>query len=206
MALKFTRSKYDLSELEQLDAQNLNKTNYMLNIDAHENKSSCYPNSDIRNSVSQISKPISDGKLNLYSKADIESKLQNRHVELNSIDKLNNDFNKVKINNPTNCNVESYIGYEDTRFTHPIESYRELNTMEYKFSPYLHINPQNVMAENNYWMNINRNGSSTRIESKAKIGVTSKSQGLQAKKYKGFLPSKFNKTNMREINNNNVNF
>jgi hypothetical protein len=167
MALKFTRKNYDNSIMEQNDAQSFNVNNYMLNVNAHENTNFCYTDSEIRNSNSQVSRPINNGVMDLGAKVDIETKLQNRHVELNSIERLNEDYLKTNVSVPPTCVQEENNGYNDTRFSEPIENYREMNTLEYKFSPYLPVNPQNVVVENDGWMfGINRGGVSSRYYSR----------------------------------------
>ena len=45
-----------------------------------------------------------------------------------------------------------------------------MNTLEYKFSPYLPVNPQNVVVENDGWMfGINRGGVSSRYYSRLEM-------------------------------------
>ena len=63
-------------------------------------------------------------------------------------------------------NIKENMNNEDTRFTNPIVNYREMNTSEYIFNPYLHINYQQVLVDNKPFLPPTRNGLSSRYDSK----------------------------------------
>nr|QFG74633.1 MAG: hypothetical protein [Megaviridae environmental sample] len=221
MAQIFARANYDDKELEHRDSERLNYSNYMLNIDAHENVTNCYPKKDLRNSHTQISRPIKNNKLDLQNKVNVESLLQNRHVELNSSKKLNKDYQKVKLDSRPTCNLKEHEEFsklknkntgtltfspsdtlDDTRFTHPVQNYREMNTLKYKFTPFLPINPQNVLVENNSWFNLSRAGVSTRYGEK--LSTVSRTQ--QPASFEPQLPKRFNIDNIKRPGNNEINY
>lgn len=196
-----TRNNFDNNELEQRDAQSGNSYKYISNINFYENKNSCIPAKDLRNSVTQNSRPLKNNILNIEEKVDLESKLQNRHVELNDdIKRLNKDYSQIKLDNLNSCDKKENMTFDDTRFTNPISQYREINTVDYKFTPYLHVNPQNVVAENDRWMNLSRGGDSTRYLEKIS---TNKNYTPQLT-FDDLLPKKFNKDNLKSVNDNNL--
>ena len=141
MANLFTRHHYDTNEMQLFNKANTNTISYVLNETATENMSACYAPVGFINSQSQISRPMTtENMLDLGTKVDIETKLQNRHKELNSFERTNKDYEKVSINTPSDCNTKENITNEDSRFTNPIVNYREMNTIDYSFTPYLFIN------------------------------------------------------------------
>ena len=169
MANIFTRSKYDPAELQMHDATVRNTNDYVMNLTSAENTNSCYAPAGARNTVAQISRPLNnEGFLDFGSKIDIENKLLNRHLPLNSFDRTNKDYAQVQVSTPNTCgSVVENLTNEDSRFTHPITDFREMNTANYKFTPYLHMNPQNVVIENTSFMPpLGRGGVSSRDNAK----------------------------------------
>ena len=97
---------------------------------------------------------------------DIESKLRNIHIPLNSVNKTNDDYKNVATNDSTNCGVDTMMN-ENSRFHHPIQNYREMSTTHLAFTPYLHMNPQNVVAEvNDFNAPKERMGATSRMQTR----------------------------------------
>ena len=46
----------------------------------------------------------------------------------------------MKLHHKQKCN--NHLEGEDTRFTHPLDTYRGMSLTSYAFTPYLHVNPQ----------------------------------------------------------------
>lgn len=169
MANIFTRSNYDPAELQMRDATVKNTNDYVMNLTSAENTNACYAPAGARNTVSQLSRPLTnEGFLDFGSKVEIENKLLNRHLPLNSFDRTNKDYTKVNVASPNTCgSVVENLTNEDSRFTHPITDFREMKTDAYNFTPYLHMNPQNVVNENTDFMSpLGRNGRSSRYSAK----------------------------------------
>jgi len=166
MAYQFTRHHNDVDDTKLFDNSNKNALSLVIDNSVVENKSYCYSSNGFINSQSQMSRPMKEGMLDLGSKVDIESKLQNRHKELYSIERNNTDFMNVKVDLPKQCNTAETMNNEDTRFTFPIANYREMDTSEYIFNPYLFINYQQVVVDNTLFLPPTRNGDSSRYDSK----------------------------------------
>ena len=166
MSNTFTRKFYDNIEHEMYDDSVKNTNTYVMDKDTKENTGICYTPEHSVNGISELSKPMNDnGSLNLTDRVSQETLLQNRHLELSSFDRTNKDYAKTKVNKPPACTVEHMVN-EDTRMTHPIINYRGINSANYKFTPYLHMNPQKVLSTNEKYISPNRFGNSTRIDAK----------------------------------------
>ena len=198
MANLFTRHNNDMNETMLFNKSNADYSNLVLNANVAENSSACYNNIGSVNAQSQMSRPMTqEGMLDLGMKADIETKLQNRHKELNSNERTNKDYINFVNNQPSECNTNETMTNEDTRFTNPIANYREMNTSEYIFNPYLFINYQQAVVDNTSFLPPTRNGTSSRFDSKKtkfnlkpKEFITSKSDSEKLDVYKNLLPKK----------------
>ena len=166
MAYQFTRHHNDLDDTKLFDNSNKNALSLVIDNSVVENQSYCYSSNGFINAQSQMSRPMKEGMLDLGSKADIESKLQNRHKELNSIERNNTDYKNVKVDLPNQCGLKENMNNEDTRFTNPIANYREMNTSQYIFNPYLFINYQQVVVDNTLFLPPTRSGDSSRYDAK----------------------------------------
>lgn len=166
----FTRKSYDPQQQRSSDEYNKNFSRHILNINSFENKNGCVNPHIPSQGKGQVSRPLnSEGFLNFSEQTDIENKLRNQHLELNSQLRTNNDYNNVSKNDIQMCEPLSNSVNEDSRFENPISQFREMSPQVkgLHFSPYLHMNPQNVHATNNDKMSIvGRMGVSTRYESK----------------------------------------
>lgn len=142
--MAFSRIKYDECNYKQHVKRSTNIGDYRLFIGANESINQCYSKNGPIGSKADVSMPRNGKNLDFALKADAESHLTNRilpHGECNDIGK-NNKYKTLSKNfvNNENCNRE--LNSVDTRFTHPLDSYRGMNTSEYSFNPYLPVNPQ----------------------------------------------------------------
>ena len=166
MANYFTRHHNDVNEINSFNKLNKDINMIIMDKSVKENNNFCYAPTGVIGSQSELSRPIKEGMLDLGTKADIESKLMNRHVELNSMDRTNKDYANITMSDPSQCNLVENLMNEDSRFTNPIINYREMNTGEYKFNPYLFINHQQVVVDNTLFLPPSRGGESSRYDSK----------------------------------------
>jgi hypothetical protein len=163
----FTRNRNDLDQLKLYTQSNNDSSTYILDKSVQENMSSCYATSNQIYAQSQIARPIdSEGFLDLATKVDIESKLRNQHLELNSSARNNKDYEKFTMSNPSMCNTKENMRNEDSRFIAPIVNFREMYTADYSFTPYLYINPQDALVNNALFLPPTRGGASSRFDAK----------------------------------------
>lgn len=153
-----------------------NSHDYVMNKNSVENFNTCNYKGGGKNSVTELSKPRnSDGSLDIPRQVTIEHLLQNRHLEPDSFERLNDNYNQVAIENPLACSrntVKEHLILEDTRLTYPAHELREQRYENYNFIPYLPVNPQDVLNDTTNWFEHDRkgifepearNGTSTRI-------------------------------------------
>lgn len=156
--MAFSRIKYDECNYKQQVKRSTNVGEYHLFSGANESVNQCYSKTGPIGSKSDVSVPRNGKNLNFGLKADAESHLTNRvlpHGECNDIGKNNKYKSLIKnMIHANDCNTN--LNSVDTRFTHPLDAYRGMNTTEYHFNPYLHVNPQ---CEYHTW----RNGTNSRL-------------------------------------------
>ena len=154
-----TRVRYDKEELSLFDKANIDSNKILLDKSVKENDSACYAVSGGRSALSEMKRPMNGTELDFGLKTDIESRLMNRGYELNN-DKgrTNKDFETNNGVDPSLCGVKETLNFEDSRYTNPVVDYREMYTADYAFTPYLFVNPQDVTAMNDRFMNPNRYG------------------------------------------------
>tara|TARA_B100001121_G_scaffold201735_1_gene176419 strand:+ start:3144 stop:3773 length:630 start_codon:yes stop_codon:yes gene_type:complete len=166
----FTRRSYDTNQVKSDETSNENFNRHIMNINPFENQNGCVNPHIPSQGKGQVSRPLnSEGFLNFRDQTDIENKLRNQHLELNSQLRTNNDYDNVSKNDIGMCEPFNNSVNEDSRFENPISQYREMSPQlrGLHFSPHLHMNPQNVHAENNDMMTaVGRMGVSTRYDSK----------------------------------------
>jgi hypothetical protein len=202
MSLQFARVGYDAHDIKAEEVQNNKIANYMHERFAHEVQNTCYSPFGSGPAQSMLSRPMMEGYVDLANKADVESKLRNIHLPLNHPQRnQNKDYLSISRMEGSSCGVESMTN-EDTRFTHPIQNYRELSTTQLVFTPYLHMNPQNVVAEtNDFHTSKERIGRSTRTMSKQYTNNYMKNRSKYnlnkdwAEKYNTLLPKYIKQTN-----------
>ena len=171
----FTRGLYDSVKTQMDIDSKVNLSDRNMDNSIKENNNRCFNINGFRNSQSEVSRPNDEnGRLNIAQKVEIETHLQNRHLELNSLDRTNRDYEKFTVNNSANCSIDrENMSNVDTRHTHPIVNYRGMYTADYNFTPYLHIDKQAVHAESDN--SPLRGGNSTRLEAKDNFQPNSKS-------------------------------
>ena len=192
MATTFTRTLYDKAEHEMYDSSVKNTNEWIMDSNLQENNSACFANDGARHGESELARPLNeDGKLNISEKVNVESLLQNRHLDNNSFKRTNKDYAEVKLNTPSVCgNMKENMNNADTRFTHPLINYRGMYTAPYNFTPYLHMNPQDVLIQNDDVMSPNRFGTSTRIEAKSNNKKNKNKETDFSSIVSGLLPKK----------------
>ena len=141
--MSFTRNMYDSEAYKlKMDRTNIYSSYNIFGAYA-ENKERCasYSNSfPNNNSVSTVKE---SGDLSSEKIIDVDSLLSRRSNKLNKYNTINN-MDKVKVYNKSEC---VYFANDDTRFTHPTESYRELDTSKYSYTPVLHLDPSKKFQE-----------------------------------------------------------
>ena len=166
----FTRKSYDTNQVKSSELSNDTFNRHIMNINPFENKNGCVNPHVPSQGRGQISRPLNgEGFLNFRDQTDIENKLRNQHLELNSQYRTNNDYNEVAKNDIQMCEQFGSAVNEDSRFENPISQFREMSPQVrgLHFSPHLHMNPQNVVANNDEKMTpVGRGGLSTRYDSK----------------------------------------
>jgi hypothetical protein len=141
--MSFNRTNYDENAYELKMKRSTNPGLYRLYKGYGESCSNCYSNYGPVNSNGDvsISKQISD--TNFENMVDVESKLSWRRKKLsknNEDETINFTPNVINRNNCSN-----FLVSQDTRFSNPIDNYREMDTTSYKFNPYLSVNPQDYI-------------------------------------------------------------
>lgn len=159
--MAFSRTKYDQCQYEQQIKRSTDVGSYRLYAPANESCTQCYSLTGPIGSRADVSVPRNNNDLDLGLKADAESHLTNRVLQSNQCnDKGKNDSYKSLSDKMTHLNnCQSKLNTVDTRFTHPIDAYRGMNTTEYSFNPHLHVNPQCNIQE---W----RSGTNSRLIAK----------------------------------------
>ena len=175
----FTRKNYDPIEMKNAEIYNNNFNSHVLDINSFENKQQCV--NQYTHGLNQVSKPLnSEGFVNFEYKTDIENKLRNQHLELNSQRRTNNDYTQVSRNDINTCETfNNKVLNENSRFNNPIGNFREMSPLNrgLQFTPYLFVNPQNVHSDNQDKMSpVGRGGVSTRYEAKNDLYVKTNSE------------------------------
>ena len=166
MANYFTQRRNDSEYMTEYMNGNKDMNNIILDKSVQENNTSCYASSGIVGAQSQVSRPMDGNDLDLGTKADIESKLRNQSYGIYSSGRNNQDYAKVPTTTPTECNIGDKIMYEDSRFTHPIANFREMETSQYNFNPALYVDFQKAVYDNTLFLSPSRGGESSRHLSK----------------------------------------
>lgn len=198
MANLFTRHHNDINDTTMFNKSNNNYYSLVSDASVAENLTQCYASVGLPNAKSQIARPmINNGQLDLGKLVDIESKVQNRHKELNSDERNNKDYSSIATDIPQNCVLKENMSSEDSRFTNPIVNYREMNTTEYNYNPYLFVDMQKAVYDNTTFLSPTRSGASSRFDAKKdkydfkpKQFATAKPESYYTELYKGLMPQK----------------
>ena len=168
MSNLFSRRSYEPFESKESEFANEKYASIVLEKTVNENTSACYSNLNNLNGVSQIARPMKNtNTLDMGTKTEIESLLRNSNLELNSPKRTNTSYADVKLVAPSDCDGGNFTNV-DSRFTNPQANYREMYTCDYNFNPYLPINMQQVLVDNKVFIGSDRDGTSSRYDSKVK--------------------------------------
>lgn len=142
--MAFSRTKYDECQHQLQIKRSTSVGDYHLFAPAHESCNRCYSYHGPVGSQGDVSMPRKNCMLNLGDKAEAESHLTNRVIPENNCNGVgsNQGYLKFQSNNVHADRCNPKVNALDTRFSHPLDAYRGMNTMEYQFEPYLHTNPQ----------------------------------------------------------------
>ena len=140
--MSFNRLQYDDCSYAQKMQRSVNPGDYRLFIDYGENTNKCLPlNAPINSNASVSSVRCVDGN-NFSELVNAESHLTNRYITASSCNNkaVDMDHKKLELQHKPVC--DDNVATLDSRFTHPIHSYRSMSLMDYHLTPYLHLNPQ----------------------------------------------------------------
>jgi hypothetical protein len=137
--MAFSRVNYDKCSYDLKMNRSIQPGDYRLLGESVENHNACLSYGGPVGSKADVSVAKLEDQLKFDDMVEVDSKLSWRRQTLNKCndDNLTLD-NSVKNKNICNLNLVA----EDTRFTHPIDNYRGMDTTPYNYSPYLHVNPQ----------------------------------------------------------------
>lgn len=151
--MSFNRLKYDSTAFNNDVKSNKNQGDYRLFELYSEHPNKCLPMyKPSKSNSSDTKKEV----LENYNLTDLESELTFRTNKLKK--DLAPIFNKYHIYNKPMCKPDN--DFEDTRFTHPIDNYRELTLFDYYLNPHVFSNPQNEITQLVY------SGINSRLEAK----------------------------------------
>ena len=142
--MAFSRTKYDQCQYEQQIKRSTDVGSYRFFAPANESCEQCYSLTGPIGSRADVSVGRNNNDLDLGLKTDAESHLTNRVLQTDQCNtRGKNDSYKSLSNKMSHLNnCKSKLNTVDTRFTHPIDSFRGMNTIEYNFNPHLHIDAQ----------------------------------------------------------------
>lgn len=140
--MSFNRIKYDPDAIKVLDKEKTKMGHYMLFNDYPRHENRCKSSRVPRNSRSEVRQ----GKMGV--RADIESKLHNRHVPLNRNNYLHEEWlqHEKDLDKDESCTKFDKTPDEYTRLSHPVSNYRGMETTKNVIVPYLHVNKQISVA------------------------------------------------------------
>jgi len=142
--MAFSRINYDKCAYDLKINRSTQPGDYRLFESSVENNNACLSFGGPIGSKSDVSVAKLDNQLEYDKMIDIDSKLSWRRQLLNNCNDNNLNIN-IDVKHKSNCSLA--LVSEDTRFTHPIDNYRAMDTSIYNYSPYLHVNPQDYYQE-----------------------------------------------------------
>ena len=156
--MSFSRINYDEGAYDLKMERSTAPGDYRFFPHYYEQPSKCSPYNDPINGKQQVSLVREDSDMSFTDMAHVESMLTNRIMPLQNanLEGKNNEHLKEKVHHKQKC--DSHLEGQDTRFTHPLDSYRGMSATEFHFTPYLHVNPQCHIQDN-----ISKIGPSTRL-------------------------------------------
>ena len=156
--MSFSRIKYDTTSYDLKMQRETNPGDYRLFKGYNENCSRCFSYDGPKNAKSDVSLTEHDPEAEYTqwsSMTETESYLTNRVNKLtdDNIYGKNDYYKNLPVVNKNTCNT--ILESEDTRFTAPIEAYRCIDATPYHFTPYLSINPQCEVQDNDDKIGLN---------------------------------------------------
>jgi hypothetical protein len=137
--MAFSRINYDKCSYDLKMDRSTQPGYYRMLPSSVENHNACISYGGPVGSKADVSLAKPDNQLKFDDMVDVESQLSWRRQSLNQCNDNNLTLN-VNLNHKSNCTFN--LVSEDTRFTHPIDDFRSMDTTPYNYSPYLHVNPQ----------------------------------------------------------------
>lgn len=141
--MSFNRLPYDRCAYSQSVKRSVTPGDYRLYLGHGENCKKCLPLNAPINSKDSVSSVRRVNETDFGFLANAESHLTNRTIPLSECNQNATDakHKTLKLHHKPIC--ETKMESEDTRFSHPVESYRGMSLLNFHFEPYLHTNPQN---------------------------------------------------------------
>ena len=141
--MSFSRLPYDKCAYSQKLQRSVTPGDYRLYSGYGENCKKCLPLNAPINSNNGASSVRRLGKTDFGVLVNAESHLTNRTVPSSLCDEKasDNEHKKMKVHHKPIC--AETVSTVDTRFTHPVDSYRGLSLTNFHMNPHLHVNPQN---------------------------------------------------------------
>ena len=142
--MAFSRINYDKCTYDLKMNRSTQPGDYRLFESSVENKNACLSYGGPIGSKADVSVAKLNNQLEYDNMIDVDSKLSWRRQALNNCNNNNLNIN-IDVKHKSKCSLELIA--EDTRFTHPIDNYRAMDTSIYNYLPYLHVNPQDYYQE-----------------------------------------------------------
>jgi hypothetical protein len=144
--MSFNRLSYDQCAYDlKMDRSTL-PGDYRLYGSYAENCNQCYAMDGPGNSKSDVSLARDGNDLSYTNMADIENQLSWRRKKLNECNDPPGQLDDKVLRNKPVCSNK--LIPQDTRFTNPLDDYRGMSLTSYMVNPYLPINPQCVVQNN----------------------------------------------------------
>lgn len=156
--MSFSRLPYDKCAYSQKIKRSVTPGDYRLYSGFGENCKKCLPlNAPINsnNGASSV-RPLDSNNFGVVVNA--ESHLTNRNIPHSECNENSTDskHKEMKVHHKPLC--AKAVATVDTRFTHPVDTYRGMSLTNFHMTPHLHVNPQN-----NVQCDSHREGFHTRV-------------------------------------------
>ena len=142
--MSFTRIPYDDSAAKSQNERSSGPGIYRLYAGVGDNCQKCFSYNGPANSNADVSVARSGCGGGFGNMIDVESSLSNRNLPLGECNdeqrKTGYLSHQSNIVNTKPCS--NFLERSESRFTHPLDSYRGMSTFDYALHPHLAINPQ----------------------------------------------------------------
>jgi hypothetical protein len=142
--MAFSRTNYDKCSYDLKMNRSTQPGDYRLLDTSVENHNACISYGGPIGSKADVSVSKPDNQLKFDNMVDVESKLSWRRQLLNNCNKDDLTL-PYEVKHKSKCSLN--LVAEDTRFTHPIDNYRSMDTTPYNYSPHLYVNPQDYYQQ-----------------------------------------------------------